>query len=178
MPGNFYGRRRMYPQRRSLGTVVNSIKNDHNAVAATTASTNLVVNIANAIDAPTNAVTNSVKRGCIIKALWLEWWYYGLSAGNTNDIVDAYLMKNPGNNLTNPNPGTVGSSNEKSYVFREWKGLAGNKSLGGTPYNQRGRWFKIPKKFQRFAIDDRLQLVVRSATTGNLCHKSIYKWYT
>jgi len=153
---SFFQRRRFRPRRRSLGTVINSIKNVQEAITGVSASTNLVVNLVNAIDTPTNAVINSVKRGCIIKAIWLEFWYYGLAAGDTNNIFDAYLFKNPGNNLSPPNPGTVGSSNEKTHVFREWKGLAGNKGLGGTPYQQRGRWFRIPKKYQRFAIDDRL----------------------
>ncbi len=158
--------------------VLNSIKNEVNTVDGITAATNNVASIVIATDVHDTAVVNSVTQGCIIKAVWIEFWYYGLSAASTNDIIDIYLMKNPGNNLTPPNPGTVGTSNEKKYVLHEWKGLGGNKSLGGYPYNQTGRWFKIPKIYQRFGTDDRLQLVARSPTTGNLCMKFVYKWYT
>ncbi len=175
MPGRYYGRRRM---RSSLGGIINSIKNDHNQVDGLVASTNVPITIAIAKDSPVNSISNDVKRGCLIKAVWIEFWYYGLSAGNTNDIIDIYLIKNPGNNLTLPNPGTVGTSNEKKFVFHEWKGLGGNKSLGGYPYQQRGRWFKIPKLYQRMGTDDRLMLVARTPTTGTLCSKFIYKWYT
>ncbi len=169
------GRRR---PRSRLGTIVNSIKNILPRVDALVASTNLEIVIANAIDDPATSVNNACRRGCLIKAVWVEFWYYGLSAGNTNDIVDIYLAKNPGNNLTMPNPGTVGTSNEKKFVFKTWRGLGGNKSLGGTPYNQTGRWIKIPKRYQRMGIDDRLVLVARSPTTGQLCTNFIYKWYT
>jgi len=171
---NFRGRRfapRMRP-------VINSIKNETSSIDALVASTNTTRSLVIADDTHDTAVASSVINGCIIKAVWIEFWYYGLSAGNTNDIIDIYLIKNPGNNLTLPNPGTTGQSNEKKFIFHEWRGLGGNKSLGGVPYNQKGRWFKIPKRYQRFGTDDRLQLVARSPTTGNFCLKSIYKWYT
>ncbi len=165
-------------RRSRLGTIVNSIKNEVNSVQGVVAATNLTLTIAQAADVHDTAVPTSVRNGCIIKAIWMEWWYYGLSASNTNDIADIYLIKNPGNNLVNPNPGTTGTSNEKKFIIREWKGLAGNKSLGGTPYTQTGRWFKIPKRYQRMGTDDVWFLVVRSPTTGNFCSKFIYKWYS
>jgi len=140
------------------------------------AATNLVKQIVIAKDNELSTEVNTVRNGCIIKAVYIEFWYYGLSAGNTNDIIDIYLMKNPGNNLTPPNPGTVGTSNEKKFVFRTWKGLGGNKSLGGVPYNFRG-WIRIPKRYQRFGTDDRLQLVALTPTTGNLCQQYIYKYH-
>ncbi len=152
------------------------MKKQPNAVSAVVASTNLVFDICIAKDNPITSETNTVPNGCIIKAFYMEWWYYGLSAGNTNDIVDAYIIKNPGSNLTLPNPGTVGTSNEKKFVFKTFKGLGGNKSLGGVPYTFPGRWIKIPKRYQRFGTDDKLQFVVRSPTTGNSCTNFIYKY--
>ncbi len=73
--------------------IINSIKNEINFVRGITASTNLVEPIAIAVDTPTTATRNQVQRGCAIKAIWIEFWYYGLSADNTNDIVDIFLMK-------------------------------------------------------------------------------------
>ncbi len=175
---SFFPRRQSRRRRSSLGTIVNSMKNERNFVRGILATTNNVENIAIAVDAADIAQSDQVTRGSLIKAIWIEFWYYGLSTASTNDIVDIYLIKNPGNNLTPPNPGTTGTSNEKKYIIREWKGLAGNKSLGGYPYEQRGRWFKIPKRYQRMGTDDRWQLVTRSPTTGNLCQKFIYKWYS
>ncbi len=156
---------------------VNSIKNEVTEVQAVVASTNLVIIISNAVSNPEIANNADVQNGSTIKAIWLEMWYYGLSAGNTNDIIDFYVMKNPGNNLTPPNPGTVGTSNEKKFVFKSWKGLAGNKSLGGQAYTWRG-WIKIPKIYQRQGTADRFIIVARSPTTGNFCKTNIYKWYS
>jgi len=167
----FFGRSRF----RGMRPIVNTLKIENNLTFAVAASTNAIVNLAVAVDDPATASSDQVKNGCKIKAFWLEFWYYGLSAGNTNDIFDAYVIKNPGANLTPPNPGTVGTSNEKKFVFREWKGLAGTKTTGGFPYYFQG-WIKIPRNYQRFGTDDRLVLVVRSATTGNMCFKTIMKY--
>ncbi len=171
-------RRRPRRRRGSLGTIVNSIKNSFGRIDALVASTNLDIVCVLSVDTPVTANVADVKRGSLVKAIWIEFWYYGLSATDVNNIIDIYLIKNPGTNLTLPNPGTIGTSNEKQWVIREWRGLAGVKSLGGKPYQQVGRWFKIPKRFQRMGTDDTWSLVARSSTTGNLCTKFIYKWYS
>ncbi len=164
-------------RRTGMRPVINSIKNEINSVQGVVAATNLVLEIAKAVDNRVTANATEVNNGSVIKAIWVEFWYYGLSASNTNDIFDAYIIKNPGNNLTNPNPGTVGTSNEKKFVIKEWKGLTGNKSLGGSPYWFRG-WVKLPRRYWRMGTDDIWFLVVRSPTTGNFCSKFIYKWFS
>ncbi len=175
---SFFQRRRSRGRRRSkLGNIVDSIKNSVDFIDAITASTNFVKNCVVTKDAPVTTVQAEVKRGSVIKAIWLEFWYYGLSPSNTNDIFDTYFAKNPGNNLTLPNPGTVGTSNEKKFVIKEWRDIVGNKSLGGVPYSWKG-WIKIPKIYQRNGTDDLWSFVFRSPTTGNLCSKFIYKWYS
>ncbi len=163
-------------RRRSLGQIVDSNKNEVNGVVAITAATNFANVVAITVDSALNSVATQVTRGSKIFRIWVEFWYYGLSPSNTNDVFDAYFLKNPGSNLTPPNPGTVGTSNEKKFVFREWKGLTGNKSLGGSPYMWKG-WIKVPKIYQRMGADDLISFVVRSPTTGNLCFKFIYKWF-
>ncbi len=173
---SFFPRRQSRRRRGSMRPIIVSIKNDVDIISAVAASTNLQLDLAIADDVHATATRTSVVNGCQLKAIWIEFWYYGLSAGETNDIFDAYLMKNPGNNLTPPNPGTIGSSNEKKFIIRSWRGLAGLKSLGGYPYRQQGRWFKIPRRYQRIGTDDRWQFVIRSPTTGNICFKAIYKW--
>ncbi len=173
MPGRYYTKNRRFPR---LGNIVNSIKNNLNTVQGISASTNKTIDIAIASDAHDTTSSSSVTNGSKIFRIWVEFWYYGLSASETNDIIDLYIWKNPGNNLTAPNPGTVGTSNEKKFVFREWKGLAGLKSAGALPYSFRG-WIKIPKVYQRMGTDDRFQIIVRSATTGNFCIETIYKWF-
>ncbi len=162
-------------RRGGMRPIVNTLKLETNVVNALTASTNNLFTVAIAVDDPATTTSNECKNGSKIKAFWYEMWYYGLSAGNTNDIFDMYVIKNPGNNLTVPNPGTVGTSNEKKFVFKEWKGLAGNKSLGGSPYQWRG-WIKIPRLYQRMGTDDRIVVVTRTPTTGQLCQKVVLKY--
>ncbi len=171
-----FPRRRFSGFRNRIRPMVHSLKTETNVVNALTASTNNTFVVVIAVDNPATTTSNQIKNGSSVKAFWYEFWYYGLSASNTNDIIDMYVMKNPGNNLTPPNPGTVGTSNEKKFVLKEWKGLAGNKSLGGSPYQWRG-WIKIPKRYQRMGTDDRIVIVTRTPTTGQLCQKVIAKYY-
>ncbi len=176
-----YRRRGSYmPRRRGLGGIVNSRKNVVSAFTALTADTNGTLAIATAQDNPTLAVTSDVQFGCKIKAIWVEFWTYAtqdVGEGVTTGL-DVYIIKNPGSNLTNPTPGTVGSSNEKKFVFRTWKGLIGQRTDGSPPYNFRG-WIKIPRIYQRFGANDVLSFVFRS--TGSniiMCTNFIYKYYT
>ncbi len=172
MPGRFFGRKRG----NRLGTIINSEKNSVGFLEGITAATNLIRTVATAVNAADNTVQNQVTRDCKIFKIWVEFWIYGLSASETNDLVDVYLFKNPGNNLTPPNPGTIGTSNEKKFVFREWRGLLARKDAGGMPYQFKG-WIKVPRVYQRMGTDDNISLVVRSPTTGNICMKFIYKWF-
>ncbi len=165
--------------RRNLGSIVNSTKNVVSAFTgiSTGAQTDLL--IARAVDSAALATTTDVERGCLIKAIWLELWAYNsveAAVGVTHGI-DAYIIKNPGDNLTPPIPSTTGSSNEKKYIFKEWKGLTGARTQGALPYSWRG-WIKIPKRYQRMGADDRFEFV-SIATGANIiqCTNFIYKWY-
>ncbi len=134
--------------------------------------------IANAVDTPTTAVTNDVKRGCSIKAVWISLDICGLAGTGVLQTTTCYLMKNPGANLTPPTPRTEGSSNEKKFIFKTWNYMTMRNQDGNPPYHWEG-WVKIPKRYQRFGTDDQLQLVFACTTAaGHLSLMSLYKWYT
>ncbi len=175
MPGRYSGRRRTFS--RSIRPVINSRKIMPNAVQGLPAGANTVFDCAIAKDNPVTTTQNDVEIGSKIFRLWLEFWAYGQASGATNNILDAYIIKNPGDNLTEPNPGTVGTSNEKKFVFKTWKGLMGTKTEGGQPYMWRG-WIKVPKVYQRMGADDRISVVYRSATIGDVCTSVVLKYYT
>ncbi len=167
-----FGRRR-----RSLGTIVDSNKNVKEGIDGIVASTNLVKILALTVDSATNTVTTQVERGCHIYRIWLEFWVYTTDVTDTTAQFNMLIGKNPGANLTLPNPGTVGSSNEKKFIFKEWKGLLAAKSVGGLPYSWKG-WIKVPKVYQRMGADDTIEIVARiEGVAGNICHKAIYKWF-
>ncbi len=174
MPGRYSTRRR----RGSSLRPVNSMKNQMNAGAGIT-NTITTKDIVVTKDQPVTTVKEEVQRGCIIKAIWLSFDVCGLGGTGVLNFCDAYLMKNPGNNLTEPLPSTVGSSNEKKFVFKTWRAMIMRNQDGNAPYHWEG-WIKIPKRYQRFGTDDTLSfnIMCSSGVTGHYGILGIYKWYT
>ncbi len=169
-----------FPPRRSGLQVVDSIKNIPNAFTALAADTTVIVNLAIARDAPLTTGTADVKRGSKIFRIWVEFWISAtaLATEGVTTGVDLYIFKNPGNNLTAPTPSTVGSSNEKKFVFKTWKGLIASRKEGFPAYSWKG-WIKIPKIYQRMGTDDRIDIVSRTTgVNGLLCLNAVYKWFS
>ncbi len=170
-------RRRRF--RRQLGNIVDSNKNVIDPLIAAAAGTTTQIDIADTQDSATLAVADDVERGCLIKAVWLEFWVRPTAevAVGITEVFVAYVIKNPGFNLTPPNPATVGTSNEKKFIFKEWKGLIHAATQGVQPYSWKG-WIKIPKLYQRMGANDKLTFVFRVDGVNSLmCMKIIYKWY-
>ncbi len=176
MPGMRYGPRL---RRSRLGSVIDSNKNIVSLFTAAAAAANTAVTIATAVDAAANTSVTEVTRGCKIFKIWVELWIYASeiqAVGITNGF-DAYIIKNPGANLTPPSPGAVGSSNEKKFVFKSWKGLTATRTEGGPMYGWKG-WIKVPKVYQRMGADDTIALVFRPTGAAIItCLNAIYKWY-
>ncbi len=167
-----FGRRRSFPR-----AIVNSIKNVTNSGAGLS-STKTEVVIAKAVTAPSPTVSNDVSHGCIIKALYAQIDVCGLGGTGVLNVADFYLIKNPGANLTTPGPGSVGASNEKKFVFKQWRFMIMRNQDGNMPFHWEG-WLKIPKRYQRMGTDDLLQCVLAcsSGVTGHFSTQFIYKWY-
>ncbi len=171
----------MGSRRRNFGIrpVIDSNKNVVSIFAASAVASVNITDIADTQDSATLAVADDVERGCSIRAIWLELWYRATatSVDGVTTGFDMYLFKNPGNNLTPPLAGTLGTSNEKKFAFKTWKGLTGTVSQGNGPYNWQG-WIKIPKRYQRMGANDKWQLVhTATGQPGLLCMNAIYKWY-
>ncbi len=174
-----FRRRGFSGRNRRMLSPINSIKNSVSALTGLVDGANTVQNIAIATDTATTASSTSVDNGSIIKAIWIEFWINATAtaaAGVTN-AVELYLSKNPGNNLTMPTPGTQGSSNEKKFIIKSWKGLVGTRVEGYPAYSWKG-WVKIPKVYQRMGTDDHWQLnVLMTGVAGLICELFVYKWY-
>ncbi len=167
-----YGRKRSG----GLGSVINSNKNMVNISNASVANTLITFDIADTQDSATLAVADDVQRGCKIFRVYLEFWVIGTQSSGVNNFVDCYIFKNPGSNLTPPNPGTEGTSNEKKFIFKKWKGLLG-KNTEGTPFYSFRGWIKVPKVYQRMGANDKLQFLLITPQNGLHCISAIYKWY-
>ncbi len=170
-----YGRRRSYPR-----SIVNSTTNRLNNSGATVNATNTETVIVLAKDAPLQTNGNEVQRACLIKAVWFSIDACGTSSTGVNNQVSAFMMKNPGANLTPPLAGTEGTSNEKKFIFKSWQGMVMRNQDGNAPLHWEG-WLPIPKKYQRFGQDDTLVYEIRNpigGSTGHFTCQFIYKWYT
>ncbi len=166
-------------RRRSFGIrpVINSIKNIH-LDAEAISSTAVTAILAKAVNNPVNTVTNDVEHGCVIKAIWLSFDVCGLGGTGVANAFDAYLIKNPGSNLTLPAVISVGSSNEKKFVIKQWRAMIMRIQDGPNPYHWEG-WIKIPKRYHRMGTDDLWQFSIASTSgvTGLYNIQAIYKWY-
>lgn len=157
---------------------VNSTKNVVNDTYSITSATS-VKQIVIAKDSALLTQSTDVERSCTIKAIWVELDVCGTGTSGTNNHFTGYLIKNPGNNLTNPAPQSVGSSNEKKFVFRMFSQMVMLTSDGAPNFRFAG-WVRIPKHYQRFGADDRIEFVTTTqpaGLTGHVTYNMIYKWY-
>ncbi len=173
--GRNYGRRR-----RSFGPrpIINSIKNSKTFGVGVTGTKQTIL-VAKAVDTPVTSSDSDVQRGCTIKAIYCIFDGCGLGGAGVLNQMLFYAYKNAGANLTAPDPNAVGTSNEKRFVFKQWNFMIMRNQDGNTPFHWEG-WLPIPRKYQRMATDDRIDIVVQCTTalTGNFTGQFIYKWYT
>ncbi len=142
-----------------------------------TSTTNLVKILAKAVTAPSNTIDNDCRRGGTIKSIWCSIDFCGLAASGIRQDHMAYLMKNPGANLTPPGAFAVGTSNEKKFVFKMWHQMTMRNQDGNPPYHWEG-WVKIPKRYQRMGTDDTIDFVIGATTSvGHVAGNFIYKEY-
>ncbi len=150
-----------------------NVVQDIETVTSSTQATNLVLTK----DTATNIVEEEVQRGCKIFGLNLSFDICGTGTSGTIQKTNVYLIKNPGSNLTVPSVFSVGTSNEKKFVFRQWSFMTMRNQDGNPPFHIE-EYVKIPRVYQRMGADDTIQLVWANDTlTGHLTWQCIYKWY-
>ncbi len=169
MPGRRYTRRRMQP-------VITSIKNVQDGTASS-GTTLADILIAKAVTSPAPTTKTDVSHGCLIKAIFLSFDVCGLAATGVLQRTACYLIKNPGDNLTEPGAFSVGSSNEKKFVIRQWQFMTMRNQDGNPPMHFEG-WIKIPRRYHRMGTDDTWRFFFEASTAaGHVSLQAIYKWY-
>ena len=172
MPGRRYMQRfRRFAPR----AVINSIKNVNLGGIGVTTSTTKVL-LAKAVNSPVSTVDTNVSQGCLIKAIYLTINGCGTAGSGVLNNMGVYIMKNPGDNLTPPGAFSVGTSNEKKFVFRQWFFMTMRNQDGNVPFHWEG-WIRIPRIYQRMGTDDTIHLGITNDVTGHFSHEAIYKWY-
>ncbi len=138
-------------------------------------NTNTAVTIAISVDAPVLANRTEVETGSTINGIYLH--VEVINDGATGVLPNAYLMvvKNPGNNLTFPNPNAVGLDDNKKYVFHQEMVMlqAVDNSNPRTLFNG---VIVIPKIYRRMAINDTIVVFLYSPGIAlNTCLQCHYK---
>jgi len=169
-------RRRASYGRRGPRPVVNTIKNVFRVQSGITGA-NFTALVAKAVTSPSPTVNNDVSHGCIIKAIYVIFDACGTGGTGVLNVVDAFLMKNPGANLTPPAALSVGSSNEKKFVIKQWRFMAMRNQDGQSPFHWEG-WVPLPRRYWRMGTDDTWDFVTACTTalTGHMSLECIYKW--
>ncbi len=141
---------------------VNRIKHVVDSQNTITKNNVLVIPIADTTDTPTLAATQSVETGSKINGIYLR------VEVASNDPIDIgvipncymYVAKNPGNNLTLPNPSAVGASDAKRYVIHQEMSMIENKGQGSNPRTLFNGVIAIPRGYRRNGPDDLLQVSI------------------
>ncbi len=170
-------RRRASYGRRGMAPIITSIKNVTNSQGSLS-GTLVTKDLAKAVTSPSPTVQTDVSHGCMIKAMYLVIDVCGLGGTGVLNIADFYLIKNPGANLTPPQPDGQGTSNEKKFIVRTWRAMIMRNQDGNVPYHWEG-WIKLPRRYHRMGTDDKWSIVLQcsSGVTGHFSTLALYKWF-
>ncbi len=141
-------------------------------------ATDLNGTLVNATDTPILANTADVITGSKVHAIYIKVQVASNDAQDLGALPQVYLVffKNPGGNLTIPNPQSVGADDNKRYVIHQEMAMIENKGQGGNPITIFNGVITIPKGYQRFGPGDILQMKVKSVALDIVvCWQAHYK---
>ncbi len=130
-----------------------------------------------ASDAPVFSTNpQDVETGATVNAIFLN---VQVSATSTAALANVYMyvMKNPGNNITEVNANVVGTSDIRKHVIHQ-EMIMTEKNTTAIPRTLFKGVIKLPRGMRRFGIEDRLVLsLFAPGTTYEYCVQCIYKEY-
>ncbi len=127
-----------------------------------------------AVDAPVLANTNEVETASKVNGIYLKVEAYARTAAA---LANCYLLvaKNPGGNLSIPNPNAVGIDDNKKYVIHQEMVMM-QRVVNGNPRTLFNGVIVIPRGYRRFGPNDNLLLRVLSPGVDiDLCIQCHYK---
>ncbi len=153
---------------------VNRIKHVVDSQQSIALGVKTVTDLVKTVDTPALANNTEVAIGSKINGIYLKVEAYVTSSGA---LTNFYMMvaKNPGNNLSFPNPNAVGISNDKKYVIHQ-EMVMFQKVSNSNPRTVFNGVIAIPRGYRRNGPDDRLQLIVISpGASADFCFQCHYK---
>ncbi len=131
------------------------------------------------VDAPVLANTAEVETGSKVNGVYLKVEAYATTGGALSNLYMA-VWKNPGGNLANVAPNTVGANDNKRFVIHQEMVMLQKEptadSLGGNPRTLFNGVIVIPRGYRRFAPNDLLTISVLSPGVDvDVCLQCHYK---
>ncbi len=129
-----------------------------------------------AVDAPVLANTTEVETGSKVNGIYLhvEINRTGTSAGTLANFYIA-IMKNPGFNIADVSPNTVGSDDNKRFVIHQEMVMTSGQD-NSNPRTVFNGVVVIPRGYRRFGPNDQLRLILESPGVNmNVCFQCHYK---
>ncbi len=142
------------------------------SATATIASVNLV----KAVDSPVLGSPTQVVTGSKVNGIYLHA-EVSHTGGTGRPNIYMIIMKNPGNNLTIPDPTAVGTDDNKRFVIHQEMILMSGDAGNGLPRPIFNGVIAIPKGYRRFGPNDVLtfSIITKGAVTGDWCLQAHYK---
>ncbi len=139
---------------------VNRIKHVVDLQGAAAVDTAVDVILIDTVDAPVLANTNQVETGSTVNGIFLK---VEVNATTSAALSNAYMYvyKNPGTNLTFPNPNVVGSDDNKKYVIHQEMVML-QQVNNSNPRTLFAGVIAIPKHYRRNGPDDTLKVRIYS----------------
>ncbi len=153
---------------------INRIKHVVDSQFATAAGTSVDVTLIVSTDTPTLADNDGVETGSTVNGFYIK---VEVQPTSSAALPNAYIMfyKNPGGNLTLPQPNVVGVNDNKKFVFHQEMVMM-QLSDTGNPRTVFNGVIAIPKGYRRNAPNDFIAIrVLTPGVSANWCLQCHYK---
>lgn len=139
-----------------------------------------VIPIADTVDNPILAGVADVATGSRINAFYLRVEVLAVAGFTTVPRVYMALFRNPGTNLANPEPSSLGNDDRKKFIIHQEMTMVAGTTDVQIPRTMFEGVIRIPPKYRRNGHDDRWNLLFQhesGETTAitNVCIQAIYK---
>ncbi len=126
------------------------------------------------VDSPVLANPQEVQTGSTVNGIYLKVECYATTSGALSNVY-MLVAKNPGNNLSLPNPNVVGTNDNKRYVIHQ-EMIMLQKVTNSNPRTLFNGVIVIPKGYRRFGPQDVLIVnVLAPGVNIDLCMQCHYK---
>ncbi len=132
-------------------------------------------NLIRGVDAPTLANTEQVETGSKVNGIYLK--VEVVNTGTAGVLANAYMLvaKNPGDNLTIPEPNVVGADDNKKFIIHQEMVML-QMVDNSNPRTLFNGVIVIPRGYRRFSVNDTLELKIFSPGVElNACLQCHYK---